>query len=233
MRVVNIVQARMESTRLPGKSLALLRGLPIIDWVAERTTASGSTDEVVFAVPAAASSDPLATHLEREGRRVVRGPDEDVLGRYLLAARATDADVVIRTCADRPLVSGEIIDLTVSEHLAQARGGLTFSHRPWRGASWDYGFGVEVMGRDLLEELGSRAYESSHREHVTLLLYEQLVSTVRPATVPQHLSSLMVGGRRFDVDEASDLERLQPLLDGLGTDATVEEVLTRAQPSCP
>lgn len=218
----------MESTRLPGKSLAPLRGIPIIDWIVSRTAASRMTDEVVFAIPLASTSDPLASHLESRGCRVVRGSDEDVLSRYLLAAGATSADLVIRTCADRPLVSSEIIDLTVAAHLAESQAGITFSHRPWGDEVWDYGFGVEVLTRDVLEEIGGRAKERRHREHVTLFIYDVEPHRAKPAAVPGPLRAAMIGGRRFDVDEQQDLDFLEQLLDPVDLAVTTQEVLMRA-----
>lgn len=218
----------MESQRLPGKSLIPIGGRPIVDWVAARAGSSVRTDSVVFALPDAPTSDVLADHLERRGCSVVRGPEDDVLGRYLLAAEESSADVVIRTCADRPLVDARVIDATIAEHLRGSDDGLTFSHRPWGAEAWDYGFGVEVFGRATLVELGDRATMRRHREHVTLLLYEEAPERVRPLVVPEPLRGRMSGGRRFDVDRPDDVDRLEVLVAGLPVDAGSAEILARA-----
>jgi spore coat polysaccharide biosynthesis protein SpsF len=223
----------MESSRLPGKSLMHLGGRAIVDWVALRAASSDMTDAVVFAVPDTPTSDVLAAHLRSVGQTVVRGSEDDVLSRFVEAAAAMDADVIVRTCADRPLVSGEIVDATVTHFLSQHDADLTFSHRPWGDAAWDYGFGVEVLSAETLRELDDRAVERRHREHVTLLLYDEDPGRVQPTAVPARLRGLMYGGRRFDVDDAADLERLVLLLGDAPHDIGVGEVLRRASAVSP
>ena len=227
-RVVNVVQARLTSKRFPEKVFATLSGRPIIEWIAERTLASSLTSEVVFAVPDTASNAPLAQYVEGLGTNVFRGPEKDVLQRMYLAAQAFEPDIVIRTCADRPLVDPRIIDYTIGEYMSGPAGGICFSHRPGGDQLWDFGFGVEVFSFSMLESLTFQARSEAHREHVTLLAYENGAPNVRPAQVPDRLAGLMWGGRRFDVDTPADLMRVQELVGEAGPDISAESVLERA-----
>lgn len=227
-RVVNVVQARLTSKRFPEKVFAALSGRPIIEWIAERTLASSLTSEVVFAVPDTVTNAPLAQYLEELGTNVFRGSEHDVLRRTYLAAQAFEPDIVIRTCADRPLVDPRIIDYTIGEYMSGPADGICFSHRPDGDQLWDFGFGVEVFSFSMLEALAFQARSDAHREHVTLLAYENGTPNVGPAQVPDWLAGLMWGGRRFDVDTLADLMRVQDLVGESGPDVSAESVLERA-----
>src|SRR3954452_12693147 len=113
-RRVAVVQARMGSTRLPGKVLRDLGGRSVLSWVVDAARDSGVLDDVVVATTTDAADDDLAAHAAEGGRaRVVRGPVDDVLTRYLLALDATSADVVVRLTADCPLLDPALIAVLV------------------------------------------------------------------------------------------------------------------------
>src|SRR4051794_19303923 len=103
MRRVVIVQARMTSTRLPGKVLMDLAGKPLLERELERLARCRNADEVVLAITTNPDDDPLAALAERLGLRHHRGSEQDVLDRYLGAARDARADVVVRVTSDCPL----------------------------------------------------------------------------------------------------------------------------------
>ena len=105
-----IVQARMGSSRLPGKSLADLGGYAVIDWVVQRSLMAHRVDIVVVATSADADDDPLAAHLESGGWHVVRGDLNDVLDRYATALGELPHDRLIRVTGDCPFVQPELID---------------------------------------------------------------------------------------------------------------------------
>ena len=173
-RVINVVQARLASTRFARKALVPLLGVPMIEWVARRCERATMVSDTVFALPTEPSSDELADALLGSGRLVFRGgrSEDDVLGRVLEAAVETGADVIVRTCADRPLVDPGVIDETIRTFLGGARNGIVHSHQPTKAEPWDYGFGVEVLSASVLGLLSRSARETRHREHVTLLAYE-------------------------------------------------------------
>lgn len=233
VRVINVVQARLASSRFPEKALAKLAGMPLIEWVGRRCCMSRATTEVVFAVPSVPSSARLVRHLRDSGFRVHTGTaaEDDVLARVLHAASSMSADVVIRTCADRPLVDPDVIDCTVESFFLGDRDDVVYSHQPDAANSWDFGFGVEVLSRSTLEAIHHSASLPSHREHVTLFAYEDPSVHVRCVPPSQELAALMTGGRRFDVDLPSDIERLSAILGGGNYRITAAEVLRRASRS--
>ena len=108
-RIVAIVQARMGSSRRPGKMVEVLAGYPLIHHVLERAAASAVVDEVVLATTSSASDDILAHYAEATGVTVCRGSEVNVLERFLQAAEMARADYIVRLCGDAPLVDpGEI-----------------------------------------------------------------------------------------------------------------------------
>lgn len=191
---------------------------------------SRATTEVVFAIPSVSSSAPLVRHLRDVGFRVHTGTaaEDDVLFRMVEAASSMSADIVVRTCADRPLVDPDVIDCTIETFLAGDKEDVVYSHQPDAATSWDRGFGVEVFARSTLEALHRSASLPAHREHVTLFAYEDPSLRVRCAPPSPELSELMTGRRRFDVDLPPDLERLRAILDGADYRITAAEVLRRA-----
>ncbi len=163
MKTVAIIQARVGSSRLPMKSLLCLRGHALIDWVVRRVAKARLLDGVVVAMPDTARDDVLADHLEGQGVRVVRGPEQDVLTRFLMAARSVQAERVVRICADNPLVWGEAIDRLV-DFYDNSSFDYCYNHIP-RANLWPDGLGAEMVAAGLLEEIGRRATEASQREH--------------------------------------------------------------------
>jgi spore coat polysaccharide biosynthesis protein SpsF len=167
-RVVAIVQARIGSTRLPGKVLRELAGRPMVLRVVERARRIARVDAVVVAIPDLQQDDALARLLEDAAIPLVRGPGDDVLHRYVLAARATDADVVVRITADCPLLSPIVSGQVVAAFL---------EHRPDYASntlerSWPRGLDTEVVEHSTLEGLDAEPRSVAEREHVTTAIWQ-------------------------------------------------------------
>ena len=118
MRVVAIVQARMGSTRLPGKVLADLGGRTVLDHVLGRLARCRGLDEIVVATTDQGEDDPLAA-AAAAGATVVRGSAHDVLARYLVAARVSRADAIVRVTADCPVIDPIVIDAVIAALVAR------------------------------------------------------------------------------------------------------------------
>ena len=159
-RVVAIIQCRMSSTRLPGKALLDLYGKSLLARVIERTCAAQTIDEVWVATSTEIADDIIALTAGGLGATVFRGPLDDVLARYQGAARASQADVIVRVTSDNPLTEPRFIDLCVGELLAGDLDHVVIAPVP-------RGTGVEAISRRALNMAAHEAGEAYDREHVT------------------------------------------------------------------
>jgi spore coat polysaccharide biosynthesis protein SpsF (cytidylyltransferase family) len=217
-RVVAIVQARMGSTRLPGKVLRALAGKPMVLHVAARARRIPGVEAVVVAIPNGAEDAPLREALEEAGVRVVAGPAEDVLRRYAIAARAADADAIVRITADCPLLSPAVAGRVVATFL---EGGVDYASNTLE-RSWPRGMDTEMLSREALETLDATATEPYEREHVTpgAWLHPE---RFRLASVREDddLSDL-----RLTVDTDEDFRLVEAIFEALGReDVELDEVL--------
>lgn len=201
MHTVAVVQARMGSTRLPGKVLADVGGLPMLTWVIGRTRLARTIDHLIVACPSTAADERLIQWCLDHEIALVCGPEHDVLTRYVMAARLTDADVIVRITADCPLIDPEVIDGTV-----RSLGGRDWASCIHPDRTWPDGLDVEVMTRATLERLDQLTTEAADREHVTPLLYRGAVGSGQPFR-----SGLPLGALRWTVDTAADLQWLRRL----------------------
>lgn len=209
---IAIVQARLRSTRLPGKVLELVDGIPMLRLVLERAAAARSVDAVVAALPAHSNEDELADAVASWGFPVVRGSATDVLERYVQAARQHDAAIVVRVTGDCPLIDPRLIDRTVEA--LQSAPHLVYAAL---GPSFPDGQNAEAMTIDALETAGAEATLPSHREHVTLYLRDH------PERFPQVeiAHDVDLGHVRMSVDEPLDLDVVRALVSRLGSAPSV------------
>ncbi|MFB6197789.1 MAG: cytidylyltransferase domain-containing protein, partial [Halobacteriaceae archaeon] len=121
-----------------------LGGQPVVETVLRRVNRAGTVDTVVLATSTLDQDDALSALAGDLGFECVRGSESDVLARVYRAAQTFDADVVVRVCADNPLVAPEEIDRVVKRHV-QAGGDYTFNHIPAKGNGYPDGFGAEVL----------------------------------------------------------------------------------------
>ncbi len=218
-RVVVIAQARMGSTRLPGKGLVDLAGKPLVERVLERAARSTLADEVVLATTDLPADDELAACVDALGFRVVRGSSEDVLARYARAAEESDADVIVRITCDCPFVEPWLIDRAVT---AVADDGFDYATNTLV-RTYPIGLDVEALTRPALGQADAEAHEPHEREHVTPFIYQhptrfRLSNLTAPgwATYPEW---------RLTVDTAEDLELARMLYAGLPDRFTLAETV--------
>ena len=171
MKVVAIIQARMGSTRLPGKVLMEMAGEPMLLRVVQRTSRAQVVDEVVVATTIVPGDDAIARLCEEGGWCYYRGSEEDVLDRYRGTAKEYAADVVIRITADCPLIEPEIIDEAVRRFQADPRLDYLSNTLPPR--SYPRGLDAEVFSVPALERAWQEASTIAHREHVTPYIWQQ------------------------------------------------------------
>lgn len=208
MTTIALIQARMGSSRLPGKVLRPIADRPMIDWVLTRTARARLIEKVVLATSDSAADDRLAAHVRALGYDVERGSERDVLGRFAQAAKAQGAELVVRITADCPLIDPEVIDAVLSLR-AQEAADYASNTDP---ASFPDGLDVEVFTAAALAVAADEATELFDREHVTPFLRRD---PFRRAVLrhPQDLSTL-----RWTVDEADDLTVVDRLARALNRD---------------
>ncbi|HEX6977955.1 MAG TPA: glycosyltransferase family protein [Alphaproteobacteria bacterium] len=163
MKTAVIIQARMASTRLPGKVLRTLAGATVLAHVIERCRAIRGADVVCCAVSDDRDSDPVAREAERVGAAVFRGSEHDVLDRYWQAANWLGADLVMRVTSDCPLVDPEVCDAVLD--LQRSTGAdYACNNMP---PSWPHGLDCEACTFAWLTRAHREAVRPSEREHVT------------------------------------------------------------------
>jgi spore coat polysaccharide biosynthesis protein SpsF (cytidylyltransferase family) len=205
MKTLAIVQARMSSTRLPGKVLLPLGGHTLIGFMLERVKRARMVDEIVLATSTDASDDALAHAVQALGVAVYRGSLDDVLSRFAGAAEGRGADVAVRLTGDCPLIDPALIDAAVA-HLREPGLDYVCNGEP---PSYPDGLDVEAFTVQALLQAHAQARLPSEREHVTPYLRAHpqrfRAGNVRGAV---DLSAL-----RWTVDHADDLAVVRALVD--------------------
>ena len=163
MKIVAIVQARMGSTRLPGKVMKKIAGMPAIELLLKRLNHSELIDEICVATSHNVENDELCQFVEKLGYRVVRGSESDVLQRFLDAANATTADVIVRITGDCPVVDPELVDRVIGLFLNSNVDYVSNIDPP----TFPDGLDVEVFTKRVLMEAEQHAKSQFDREHVT------------------------------------------------------------------
>jgi glutamate-1-semialdehyde 2,1-aminomutase/spore coat polysaccharide biosynthesis protein SpsF len=158
-----IVQARLGSTRLPGKVLETLGDAPVLEHVLRRCRAIEGVDQVVCATVESADGDAVAVLADNLDITVYRGSESDVLARYHGAAHAVGADVVMRVTSDCPLIDPEVC-AAVLRLRAEAEADYAANNMP---PSWPHGLDCEAFTRDALDEAAATATAAEDHEHVT------------------------------------------------------------------
>lgn len=201
-RVVAIVQARMGSSRLPGKVLAEVAGLPVLTHVLARSARIASVDRVVLATTTAPQDEAIAELGRQAGFAVTRGHPTDVLDRYRQAAIEANADVIVRVTGDCPLLDPQVSERALQVFLG-ADGELDFvANRLPDHRTYPIGLDTEICSRPALETAWREAKEPHQREHVMPFLYEN----------PERFRVQLVdaegewGHLRWTVDTPEDLE---------------------------
>jgi glutamate-1-semialdehyde 2,1-aminomutase len=211
MKVVGIVQARMRSTRLPGKVMQQILGVPMIELLLSRLKKSRYIDEIVLATSDGLEDQKLAEHVLNCGYKVFCGSEDNVLERYYQVAKDNHADVVVRITGDCPLVDPALVDSVIEEFKKQGVDYCSNVLPP----SFPDGLDVEVFSFVALEKAFLEASGISEKEHVTQYIQESDCFTLANYQYPEDHSSL-----RWTVDEPEDFtviknvfEHFQPRID--------------------
>jgi spore coat polysaccharide biosynthesis protein SpsF len=185
---VAIIQARMSSTRLPGKVLLDIAGQPMLTHVVERTRQAHRIDDVLVATTTDPSDAAIEAVCRERDYACYRGSLNDVLDRYYQAARLAKADVIVRITADCPLIDPAVVDATISTLLGtEASPACDFAANrlplPWP-RTCPIGLDTEVCTFSALEQAWKEADQPYQREHVLPYLYEGVSFDPQSQAVP-------------------------------------------------
>jgi spore coat polysaccharide biosynthesis protein SpsF len=166
--VIAIVQARMGSTRLPGKVLKKIKNRFVLDYVIQRLKFSDKINDVILATTTDKKDDVLETYAIEREVRYFRGNEEDVLSRYYNAAKKYGGEIIVRITSDCPLIDPEIVDNVINKHIDNKADYTSNVIK----RTYPRGLDTEVFNFDVLSEAYKNANEKYQQEHVTSYMIE-------------------------------------------------------------
>jgi len=195
--IVAIIQARMSSTRLPGKVMEDISGKPMLWHVINRIRYSKLIDKIVVATSINKKDDIIENFCKENGIFYYRGDEEDVLKRYYETAKIYNANKIVRITSDCPLIDPEIVDIVIKEHI---KDKVDYTSNTIE-RTFPRGLDTEVFNFETLKKTNELAKEKYQREHVTIFIYENPhLFKIKNVRNFKDLSDL-----RWTVDEEKDL----------------------------
>lgn len=200
-----IIQARMTSSRLPGKILIKIMDRPIISYLFERLRFCNCIDEIILATTTNEADDALISFVEKEKILTYRGSEDDVLDRYYQTARKYQVDHIVRITADCPLIDFELCDKIVKIY---QKSEVDFAYL---GPTFAEGLDCAIFSFKALEKAWNEARLKSEREHVTPYLHNH----------PEFFRKVEVHNEtddshyRITVDEESDFQVVKAIISNL------------------
>lgn len=218
MKTIAIIQARMGSTRLPGKVLKRLAGDTVLGHVVRRVRLAKRLDGICIATTESPTDEPIVAEAARLGVSCWRGSEQDVLDRYFDAAQASGADIIVRVTSDCPLFDGALLDEMLA--VFQAAPGLDYLSNV-QARRFPRGLDAEIFTFTALTRAHREATRQHEREHVTPYFYHhserfRLHSFVGPEDWSAH---------RWTVDTPEDWQFVEAVYAALGADFTTADVL--------
>lgn len=206
MNNLAIIQARMGSSRLPGKVLKELAGKPVLWHVIHRVKRSQMIDEVVVATSFREEDLEIVKYCADRGIRVFVGSDEDVLDRYYQAARLLEPKNVVRITADCPLHDADVIDRIIEKHISEDNDYTSNTMEE----TFPDGLDCEIMKFSVLKDAWEKAVMASEREHVTQYIIKN--SSYKKGSVT---SPLYRGDERWTLDTGEDYKFIKDVFSKL------------------
>jgi glutamate-1-semialdehyde 2,1-aminomutase len=195
MKIVALVQARMGSTRLPNKVMKRIGAIPMIELLLSRLARASEVDQIIVATSGDERNLPLVEHVRKLGYACEQGSENDVLDRYVQAAKKHQADVVVRITGDCPLVDPDLVDEAIRLFKNTDLDYLCNNYPP----SYPDGLDIEICTFKSLEKAWQETNEPFDREHVTPYLRKPGKFNIDTKHNNKDLSAL-----RWTVDEPAD-----------------------------
>lgn len=208
MRIVAIIQARMGSTRLPGKVLKLVNRKPLLAYQLERLKSSKFIDEIVISTTTKKSDDEIEAFCIKNSVSYYRGSETDVLERYYETAVKFQADIIIRITSDCPLIDSQVVDKVIKYYIDNQNLDYVANtiHR-----TYPRGLDTEVFSFKALKHVHSKAFLERDREHVTAYFY----SSNGKFKIGSVQNDKDYSKYRWTVDTAEDFELIKLIIETL------------------
>jgi spore coat polysaccharide biosynthesis protein SpsF len=209
--VIAMIQARMNSTRLPNKVLIDIKGKPVIRHVYDRVSLSKYVDKTIVATSISESDSQIEDYCIKNSILVYRGNEEDVLDRFYNVAikfNANEEDAIVRITADCPLIDPDVIDRVVKEYFSNGKIQYASNIRP---PTYPDGLDVEVFSFRLLKEMWENAKLKSEREHVT----QYVRNNMNKIIISNIENNIDLSHLRWTLDEKEDLLFIRHIYDAL------------------
>jgi len=211
-----IIQARVGSTRLPGKVNELIQGKTILEHLIERLKKAKLVEKIVIAVPETEEDKQLEEVAKKYGVDFFQGSEEDVLERYVECAKEFGIDTIARVCADSPLVSGKYLDETIKAH-NESKNDYTSPEKQLPEGTW-----AEVVSLQALEKTQAETSEQKYKEHVTLFARTH-PEKFRVGEISGS-EKLYRQGIKLSIDTESDLKLVKAIVEEIGKDVSEIEI---------
>lgn len=208
LTTIIIVQARMGSQRLPGKTLMpIWKEMSLLELVLTRILKAKLLKHVILATSTREIDDCLIPIANRCGVEIIRGSENDVLARFIQAFNAYPADAIVRATADNPLIDPEMIDRLITFFFEKQPCDYASNLGPISG--YPDGVGVEIVSAETLLQLDREAYEMRDREHVVTYLHDNLNYSSCIQIAPQEFNRPHY---RLDIDFFEDMVFIKELV---------------------
>jgi len=205
--VTAIIQARMGSTRFPGKSLRPIAGLPLLEHIINRLKQVPEIDLILLAIPENETESPLIEFAHRLHIPLFQGSEEDVLDRFIKAGESVQTEHLVRVCGDNPLIDIPLLRSLIQAHLTD-KADYTLPQDPV-----PLGSACEVVRLAALKKINELAKSSIYREHVTTWFHEHPSSfRIKRINVPDYLKNHTF---RLTVDTDQDFQIMDELFNNL------------------
>lgn len=215
-----VSQARMTSTRLPGKVLKTIAGKSLLQYHVDRL--KWSKLPIVIATTTNQTDDPIVDFAKENSLGYFRGSEMDVLSRYWGAVEKQDWDIIVRVTSDCPLIDGQMIRKAVDEYATLNQDWLYLSNCIQR--TFPRGFDFEVFSKKMLQEAFEKASAPAEREHVTPYIHQNKHGKThfRHITRTPDLHTY-----RLTVDEPDDFKMIETMIDRYGCGSQTEQEISQ------
>ena len=213
MKIVATIEARMTSSRLPGKVMLPALGMPMLAHLTARLKAVPSIEEIVLATTVNGTDNVLAEFAQTAGIKLFRGSEEDVMSRVIGAAESVQADVVVEITGDCPIIDPDLVEQTI--RMFRRNEGAVYCSNSFI-SSYPDGMSAQVVTLEALKKSFSMTDDPLDREHVSrhILQNPQIFPPVYLVAPP----SLHWPGLGLTLDEPNDYELIRTLIEDLGQD---------------